>query len=141
MYLFAGYALTYSDKVVPSRDTSSKVACKLKLTYEFGLPHFLLSPQTHEVCGGPNTILYAAYTQEKCSKNTLFLHFCTYLRATPSHITTRLYLRETPTSLRSPTSKVLSLYAAYTQEKCSKNTLFLHFSCVYAFFVVPLQAI
>ena len=89
LYLFAGYALTYSDKVVPSRDTSSKVACKLKLTYEFGLPHFLLSPQTHEVCGVPNTILYAAYTQEKCSKNTLFSHF----------------------------------------------------SCVYAFFVVPLQAI
>ena len=75
LFTFAGYALTYSDKVVPSRDTSSKVACKLKLTYEFGLPHFLLSPQTHEVCGGPSTILYAAHTQEKCSKNTLFSHF------------------------------------------------------------------
>ena len=29
--------------------TSSEVACKKKLAHEFGLPHFLLLNQTHEV--------------------------------------------------------------------------------------------
>lgn len=31
------------------RRTSSEVACKKKLAHEFGLPHFLLLNQTHEV--------------------------------------------------------------------------------------------